>query len=133
MYNQKVLDIFKNPINAGGLQGANGVAKVTDATFGDIVRIYLKIDDNTKIIENAKFKAMGGVTTIVVANVLCDLIKGKSIDEINTITSEDILQVISQLSEQKMCLVSTLLEALSSAVADYYKRKEREANNQSKK
>lgn len=133
MYNQKVLDIFKNPINAGGLQGANGVAKVTDATFGDIVRIYLKIDDNTKIIENAKFKAMGGVTTIVVANVLCDLIKGKSIDEINTITSEDILQVISQLPEQKMCLVSTLLEALSSAVADYYKRKEREENNQSKK
>ena len=69
MYSQKVLEIFKNPINAGGLQGANGVAKVANEKFGDVVRIYLKVNDD-KVIDVARFKAMGCVATIAVCNVL---------------------------------------------------------------
>ena len=92
MYNQKVLEIFKNPLNAGGLQGANGVAKVASEKYGDVVRIYLKVDEN-QVIENARFKAMGGVVTIVACNILCDLIKGKTLEGASAVTVEDIVEI----------------------------------------
>ncbi len=125
MYNQKVLDIFKNPINAGGLQGANGVAKVVNEKFGDVVRIYLKINDD-KIIEVARFKAMGCVATIVSCNVLCDLIKNKNLDEAQLIGAEDIVEVLGELPDEKVELLGTVIQTFKDAVSDYYKRKERE-------
>ena len=125
MYNQKVLDIFKNPLNAGGLQGANGVAKVVSDKFGDVVRIYLKINEN-EVIENARFKTMGCVATIVVSNVLCDLVKGKTLEEAKLVTAEDVVEILGQLPEQKVALIGTVFQAFRDAVSDYYKRKQRE-------
>ncbi len=125
MYSQKVLEIFKNPINAGGLQGANGVAKVANEKFGDVVRIYLKVNDD-KVIDVARFKAMGCVATIAVCNVLCDLVKGKTLDEALTVTAEDVVEVTGQLPEEKIALLPTIFQAFRDAVSDYYKRKERE-------
>ncbi len=125
MYNQKVLDIFRNPLNAGGLQGANGVAKVTSEKFGDVVRIYLKINES-EVIENARFKAMGCVATIVISNVLCDLIKGKTLEEAKLVTAEDVVEILGQLPEEKVSLIGTVFEAFHDAVDEYYKRKQRE-------
>ena len=125
MYNQKVLDIFRNPLNAGGLQGANGVAKVTSEKFGDVVRIYLKINES-EVIENARFKAMGCVATIVISNVLCDLVKGKTLEEAKLVTAEDVVEILGQLPEEKISLIGTVFEAFHDAVGEYYKRKQRE-------
>ena len=125
MYNQKVLDIFRNPLNAGGLQGANGVAKVTSEKFGDVVRIYLKINES-EVIENARFKAMGCVATIVISNVLCDLVKGKTLEEAKLVTAEDVVEILGQLPEEKVSLIGTVFEAFHDAVDEYYKRKQRE-------
>ena len=125
MYNQKVLDIFRNPLNAGGLQGANGVAKVTSEKFGDVVRIYLKINES-EVIENARFKAMGCVATIVISNVLWDLVKGKTLEEAILVTAEDVVEILGQLPEEKVSLIGTVFEAFHDAVDEYYKRKQRE-------
>ncbi len=125
MYNQKVLEIFKNPLNAGGLQGANGVAKVASEKYGDVVRIYLKVDEN-QVIENARFKAMGGVVTIVACNILCDLIKGKTLEEASAVTVEDIVEITGQLPDEKVGVLYTVFQAFKDAITDYYKRKEKE-------
>ncbi len=125
MYNQKVLEIFKNPLNAGGLQGANGVAKVASEKYGDVVRIYLKVDEN-QVIENARFKAMGGVVTIVACNILCDLIKGKTLEGASAVTVEDIVEITGQLPDEKVGVLYTVFQAFKDAITDYYKRKEKE-------
>ena len=125
MYNQKVLEIFKNPLNAGGLQGANGVAKVASEKYGDVVRIYLKVDEN-QVIENARFKAMGGVVTIVACNILCDLIQGKTLEGASAVTVEDIVEITGQLPDEKVGVLYTVFQAFKDAITDYYKRKEKE-------
>ena len=79
MYNNKVMEAFTNPTNAGSLRGANGVGKVGNAKCGDIMKIYLKINDDG-IIEDAKFKTFGCAAAIASTNTAIDLIKGKSIE-----------------------------------------------------
>lgn len=129
MYNQKTLAIFKNPTNAGGLQGANGVAKVVDKTFGDVIKIYLKVNDN-EVIEQARFKTMGSVASIAVSNVLIDLITNKSLEEAKQVSNDNILEVIGSLPHERLCEIETAIDALKGAVADYYKRKEKEQKAQ---
>ena len=79
MYNKKVLAIFQNPKNAGGMKGADAVGKVGNAACGDIMKIYLKISDDG-IIQDARFKTFGCCAAIASTDVACDLIKGKTID-----------------------------------------------------
>ena len=85
MYSNKILEIFKNPSNAGGLQGANGLGKYIDEACGDQVKIYLKIDDNQEI-DEARFKTMGSVGTIVASSAICQAIIGMNLDEAKALT-----------------------------------------------
>ena len=80
MYNRFIMERFQNPKNAGGMHGANAIGEVKNDGCTDITRLYLKIDDNN-MIENARFKTFGCIASIVSADVTCDLVKGKSIED----------------------------------------------------
>lgn len=125
MYNQKILDIFKNPANAGGLHGANGIGKAIEPNLKDVVKLYIKVDDN-QVVEEARFKTMGGVISIVASSVLTELITGKTLEELNLVTTNDILDVIGEVEENKIDNLNLVIESLQLAVADYYKKKEKE-------
>ena len=133
MYNQKVLDIFKKPTNAGGLHGANGTAKLVDKNCGDVFKIYLKINKETNIIEEAKFKTMGCVASIVGSSVLTELVAGISIEQAKLITRQDILNIIEDLPIEKLVLLDDCVETLNLAILDYYKKLEKEQREQEKK
>ncbi len=125
MYNRKVLDIFKNPSNAGGLKGANGVGKLVDDKTGETTKIYLKIDEND-VVEEAKFKAMGCVATIVSSSVLTDILPGMSVDEVLNLSCKDILDIVGDMPMEKMFFVENSIETAKLAVKDYLKKKEKE-------
>ena len=132
MYTQKILEIFKNPQNAGGLQGANGVAKVVDETFGDVIKFYLKVNEK-EVIEQARFKTMGGVVSIVASSLVTELVTGRSLKSAKEIDEGDILEVLGQVSKEKFCLLSTVIKALKETIEDYYKRKEKEEKDKKTK
>lgn len=121
MYNQKVLDIFKNPNNAGAIQGANGVGKVGNAACGDIMKIYLKINEDG-IIEQAKFKTFGCAAAIASTNVACDMIKGKTIEEALAVKNSDVIEFLGGLPPVKIHCSILAEEAIHAAIEDYYKR-----------
>ena len=125
MYTQKTLDIFKNPQNAGGLQGANGVGKYVDPTFGDVIKFYLKINEK-EVIEQARFKTMGGVVSIAASSLVTELVKGLSLKQAKELDEGDILEVLEQVSQEKFCLLTSVIEALHESIEEYYRRKEKE-------
>lgn len=124
MYNRKIMDVFANPYNAGSLRGANGVGKVGNAQCGDIMKIYLKINDDG-IIEDAKFKTFGCAAAIASTNTAIDLIKGKTIEEALLVKNSDVIEVLGGLPPAKVHCSILAEEAIQAAVEDYYKRKEK--------
>ncbi len=125
MYTQKVINIFKNPKNAGGLHGANATSKVTDNSCGDIIKLYLKINEEG-IIEEAKFKTFGCTASIASSSMLCDMVKGLTIEEAEEITGGNILEELGGLPPEKVHCCELADEALHLAIDDYFKRLEKE-------
>lgn len=125
MYSQQIIERFKNPKNAGGLRGANGVGKVGNAACGDIMKIYLLINDKG-IIEEARFKTFGCCAAIASTDVACDLIKGKSIEEALKVTNKQVFNILGDMPPHKIHCSVLAEEAIHAAVEDYYKRKEKE-------
>ena len=125
MYSNEILERFKNPINAGGMRGANGTGKAGDVEGGDIVKIYISVNDN-EIIENAKFKAYGGVLTIVGSDIACEMIEGGSIENAMKVTNKSIMEKLDTVPQNKDYIGSLIEEAIKNAIEDYYKKKEKE-------
>lgn len=121
MYNKKVMSIFQNPKNAGGMKGANGIGKVGNAGCGDIMKIYLKINDE-KVIEDARFKTFGCCAAIASTDVACDLIKGKTIEDALKVTNKDVFEVLGDLPAQKIHCSVLAEEAIRAAVDNYYEK-----------
>ena len=126
MYNEKVLQIFQSPKNAGTLTGASGIGKVGNAQCGDIMKIYLKIDENG-IITDAKFRTFGCVSAIASSDVACDMIKGKSIDDALNLTNKDVLDYLGGLPPQKIHCSVLAKEAIEAAIKDYRKKQAKKA------
>lgn len=126
MYNKTVLERFKNPKNAGGLRGANGIGKVGNAACGDIMKMYLLINDEG-IIEDARFKTFGCCAAIASTDVACDLVKGKTIDEALKVTNKQVFDVLGDLPAHKIHCSVLAEESIRAAVEDYYKKKEKES------
>jgi len=124
MYTKTVLDRFQHPRNAGALSGSNAVGEVGNAACGDVVKLFLKISENGTI-ENAKFKTFGCSATIAASDIVCDLIKGKPIDDALKITSADIVKILGDLPSHKMHSVLLAEEVVRSAIEDFYKKKEK--------
>lgn len=129
MYNGLILERFQNPRFAGGLRGANGTGKVGNDECGDVVKIYILVDD-AGIITNSKFKAYGGVCTIVACDIACELLIGKTLEDALRISNNDILEEMRSVPDSKEYTASLAEEAIKNAVEDYYKRKEREERKQ---
>ena len=130
MYSDKILEIFKNPRNAGGLQGANGVGKAETSNSSDIIKLYIKVNDDGVVTES-KFKTFGCVASMVCSSVITEIVVDKTIEELTELAENDILDVIGEMPEEKTYAVSLTLEALNNALQDYYKRKEKEEKKQS--
>lgn len=125
MYNQKVLEIFKNPSNVGGLQGANGSAKLEGDNGAEVVKLYILADEN-EIITNARFKTMGNVMSIVASSVATELMIGKSVKNAQNITRQDILEAIGEVDIKEYKYIDLVLENLSLTCEDFFKRKAKE-------
>ena len=120
MYNQKVIDRFTNPKNVGQIKGADGVGTVGNAACGDIMKVYIKVEDN--VITDAKFKTFGCAAAISATDVAMDLIKDKTIDEALKVTNKDVLNELGDLPTQKIHCSILAQDAIGAAVLDYQKR-----------
>ncbi len=128
-YSAKVIDIFKNPRNAGSLRGANAVGKVGNSACGDIMKIYLYINDEG-VIEEAKFKTFGCAAAIAATSVACDMIKGMTIEEALEVKNSQVIDYLGGLPPQKIHCSLLAEEAIHAAIEDYYRRKEKEAKDE---
>lgn len=121
MYNSKVVEIFRNPKHAGNLKGANGIGKVGNAACGDIMKIYLKIND-AGVIEDAKFKTFGCTAAIASTDVACEMIIGKTIEEALKVKNKDVIDYLGGLPPVKIHCSILAEETIASAVENYKKR-----------
>ncbi len=127
MYNPKILEILQNPSNVGILRGANAIGKAQSEICSDILKFYLLIEDG--VVTEARFKTFGGATLIAVASVTTNLIIGKTVDEVLSFDTNDILREIGELPNKKSYCLNLVSQALMNAVEDYYKRLQKEQKN----
>ena len=120
-YSEKVMDHFTNPRNVGEIENAEGVGTVGNAKCGDIMRIYLKIDEND-IITDCKFKTFGCGAAIATSSMATELIKGKPVSETLKLTNSVVVEALEGLPPVKVHCSVLAEEAVKSAVADYYKK-----------
>ena len=118
-YSEKVMDHFTNPRNVGEIEDASGVGVVGNAQCGDIMKIYLKIDDND-VITDCKFKTFGCGAAIATSSMATELIKGKTVAEALTLTNSAVVEALEGLPPVKVHCSVLAEEAVKSALADYY-------------
>ena len=122
IYKDKVMDHFRNPRNVGEIEDANGVGEVGNAKCGDIMKIYLKVNDNG-IIEDVKFKTFGCGSAIASSSMATELIKGKHIDEAWELSNKAVAEALDGLPPVKMHCSVLAEEAIHKAINDYRKSK----------
>ena len=119
MYTEKVMDHFEHPRNVGEIENASGVGTVGNAKCGDIMRIYLDIDEN-QIIQDVKFKTFGCGAAVATSSMATELIKGKSIDDALKLTNKAVVEALDGLPAVKLHCSVLAEQAIKSALADYY-------------
>ena len=122
LYSDKVMDHFRNPRNVGMLEDANGVGEVGNPVCGDIMKMYLKINDD-EIIEDVKFETFGCGSAIASSSMATELIKGKSVEEALSLTNKAVAEALDGLPAHKMHCSVLAEEAIKSAIDDYNNRK----------
>ena len=120
LYSEKVMDHFKNPRNVGVIENADGVGEVGNAKCGDIMRIYLKIENN--IIVDVQFETFGCGSAIASSSMATELIKGKPLDQALTLTNKAVAEALDGLPAYKMHCSVLAEEAIKAAILDYYKK-----------
>ena len=120
MYSEKVMDHFTNPRNVGEIADASGVGTVGNAKCGDIMRIYLKIENG--IIEDVKFKTFGCGAAIATSSMATEMVKGKSIEEAMKLTNKAVDEALDGLPPVKMHCSLLAEQALKEALEDYFKK-----------
>ncbi len=120
MYSEKVMDHFSNPRNVGEIEDANGVGQVGNAKCGDIMKMYLKIEDN--IIVDAKFKTFGCGAAVATSSMATELVKGKTVEEAMKITNKAVAEALDGLPPAKMHCSNLAEEAIAAALEDYRRR-----------
>ena len=121
MYSEKVMDHFMNPRNMGEMEDASGVGTVGNAKCGDIMRIFLKVDDDG-VIQDVKFKTFGCGAAIATSSMATEMVKGKSIDEALALTNQAVAEALDGLPPVKMHCSMLAEQAIHAAIADYKKK-----------
>lgn len=117
MYSEKVMDHFRNPRNVGELEDANGIGEVGNPQCGDIMKIYLKIEDN--IVKDIKFKTFGCGSAIASSSMATELVKGKTVEEAWNLTNKAVAEALEGLPPVKMHCSVLAEEAIHKAINDY--------------
>ena len=119
MYSEKVMDHFSNPRNVGEIENASGVGTVGNAKCGDIMRMYLDIDEDTKIIKECKFKTYGCGAAVATSSMATELVKGKTIYEALEVTNKAVMEALDGLPPVKVHCSLLAEEAIHAALWDY--------------
>ena len=119
LYSEKVMDHFQNPRNVGEIENASGVGTVGNAKCGDIMRIYLDIDEDTKIIKDCKFKTFGCGAAVATSSMATELVKGKTIYEAMEITNKAVMEALDGLPPVKVHCSLLAEESIHAALWDY--------------
>lgn len=119
-YTEKVMDHFANPRNVGEIPDASGVGEVGNAKCGDIMRIYLKVEDD--IIKDVKFKTFGCGAAIATSSMVTELVKGKTLDEALVVTNAAVAEALGGLPPVKMHCSNLAADAMHAAIEDYIKK-----------
>ncbi len=119
MYCEKVMDHFSNPRNVGEIENASGVGTVGNAKCGDIMRMYLDIDEDTKIIKECKFKTFGCGAAVATSSMATELVKGKTIYEALEVTNKAVMEALDGLPPVKVHCSLLAEEAIHAALWDY--------------
>ena len=122
LYSEKVMDHFQHPRNVGKVEDADGVGEVGNAKCGDIMKMYIKVDEN-EIITDVKFNTFGCGSAIATSSMATEMIKGKSIKEALAISNKAVVEALDGLPTNKIHCSVLAEEAVKAAVEDYYKRK----------
>jgi len=119
-YSQKVIDHFTNPRNLGEIKDADGIGEVGNAKCGDLMQLFIKVRDDK--IEDAKFKTFGCCAAIATSSMITEMIKGKSLSELNEVTNKAVAEALGGLPKVKLHCSVLAEEALKSALEDYHKK-----------
>ena len=117
MYTEKVMDHFENPRNVGEITDADGVGMVGNPTCGDIMKIYLKVDND--IITDIKFKTFGCGAAIATSSMVTEMAKGKTLDEALLLSNQSVAEALDGLPAQKMHCSNLAADALHAAIENY--------------
>ena len=126
-YSEKVIDHFTNPRNVGEIENASGVGTVGNAKCGDIMRIYLDIQDG--IIKDAKFKTFGCGAAVATSSMATELIIGKTVEEALKVTNEAVMEALNGLPPVKVHCSVLAEEAIHAALKDYAEKNNLEIDN----
>ena len=125
LYSEKVMDHFQHPRNVGKIDDADGTGEVGNAKCGDIMRVYIKVDEN-EIITDVKFNTFGCGSAIATSSMATEMIKGKSIKEALKLSNKAVVEALDGLPTHKIHCSVLAEEAVKAAVEDYYKRQGKE-------
>ena len=118
-YSQKVMDHFMNPRNVGEIENADGIGEAGNPKCGDIMKIYLKVNPETKVIDDVKFKTFGCASAIASSSMATELIKGKTIEEAWDLTNNAVAEALDGLPPIKMHCSVLAEESIHAALNDY--------------
>ena len=121
MYSEKVMDHFQHPRNVGEIEDASGVGTVGNPKCGDIMRIYLDIDEN-QIIRDVKFKTFGCGAAVATSSMATEMIKGRKLEDALKLTNKAVVEALDGLPDSKLHCSVLAEQALKAAISDYYKR-----------
>ncbi|MBO7336738.1 MAG: Fe-S cluster assembly scaffold protein NifU [Lachnospiraceae bacterium] len=120
LYSEKVMDHFRNPRNVGVIEDANAIGEVGNAKCGDIMKMYLKIEDD--IVKDVKFETFGCGSAIASSSMATELIKGQPLSEVKKLTNKAVAEALDGLPDYKMHCSVLAEEAIKSALEDYHNK-----------
>lgn len=124
LYSEKVMDHFEHPRNVGEIENADGVGEVGNPVCGDIMRMYLKIDND--VITDCKFKTFGCGSAIATSSMATEMIKGKTVKEALELSNKAVVEALDGLPTHKIHCSVLAEEAIKAALVDYYKKNNKE-------
>ncbi|MBQ5994300.1 MAG: Fe-S cluster assembly scaffold protein NifU [Clostridia bacterium] len=127
LYSEKVMDHFINPRNVGSIENADAIGEAGNAKCGDIMKMYLKIDDNG-IIEDVKFETFGCASAIASSSMATEMIKGKPVSEAAQLTNKAVTEALDGLPAHKIHCSVLAEEAIKKALDNYYQNEKGEKN-----
>ncbi len=121
-YTEKVMEHFLNPRNVGRLDDANAVAEIGNPACGDIIKLYLKVNEETGIIEDITFQTFGCGAAIATSSMTTEMVKGKTLEEALELTREEVADELGGLPANKMHCSNMAADALHKAIKEYMER-----------